>query len=70
MNERIKELKTLIEELEEIDERSLNMSISWNSGDDYDMAENDPGLQYELDMERERKVVEIKNICRRIGVEE
>lgn len=67
MNQIIKELKFLIEELEALEERADYMQEAWNYGDECAQADNDPGMQFELGEEIIAKKKEIKNICSKIG---
>ena len=67
MNSNIQELKDLIEEYEELLRESERMSDAWDNGDECDQATNDPGLQFEKDMEIDSKYEEILNFCKEIS---
>lgn len=67
MNSRFRELRDLIDEYEELVEESSDMYDAWNSDDEYAMAENDPGLQFEKDEEIADKYEEIVELCKTIG---
>ena len=61
--DKIQELKELIEEYEELREELDEMSDSWDSGSPEEMAVNDPGLQYEKEMEIEAVYNTIKALA-------
>lgn len=67
MKEQIRELKELLEELQDLETRADYMVEAWNLGDECDQAENDPGLQFELGEEISAKIEEIKKLCFKIG---
>lgn len=63
MNDKIQELKDLIEEYDNLINELDDMSDTWECRDECDRAENDPGLQFGKEMELEIKFDEIKKFC-------
>jgi len=56
----------LIEEYDSLREELDDMSDAWEHGDECDQAENDPGLQFEKEMEVEFKYKEIKEFSKEL----
>lgn len=57
----LRELKYSIERYEELKDTLNAMSLSWESGDPCEMASNDPGLQYEVEIKLDNAWSEIKD---------
>lgn len=66
MNDNIRKLKYLVEEYEYLSDELGVMVDAWNSDDSGWAAENDPGLQYEKEMEIDEKYEEIKEVLKEL----
>lgn len=66
MISRVSNLKDLIEDYEILLNEAEEMSEAWQHGDCDQQAASDPGLQYQMDMEIEKKYAEIVKQCEEI----
>ena len=66
MNDHYRELRQLIDEYEELTQEQEAMSDAWENGSPEDMAENDPGLQFEKDEEVAAASDAIMQMCKEI----
>jgi hypothetical protein len=66
MNEKIRQLKYLIKEYEELCDEAEEMSHNWESGSPELAAMSDPSDQYMISLSIENKYNEIKNILEQL----
>ena len=58
----LKSVFAITEELMELKSKLEEMSDAWNGDDECERACNDPGLQYEVEMEIDTKLKELRDL--------